>query len=229
MLTLAQQYGLDDCLRKQNLLTNEDLILELTDHFTLSLNQQMADGVAFETALANVVADFGGRSELQRMERRYNRVTFGRYTEVWKQAALSQLKGHKLLFTMVFFGLIVYLNAVSPTTHKAGYFLSYSGAGVVASLILGVFGVGSKYFESVFRRGWYNPPTGMQYIITRILTGALLLFGTGQTGLLVAEIWPFLLHPAVVATYITSAYVFTVSYGTLYRYLYHRDAPIWIW
>lgn len=229
-LTLAQQYTLDECLRRQNLLTNEDLILELTDHFMLSLDQQMADGVAFKTALASVVAGFGGRAELQRMERRYNSVTFGHYTDVWKQAALSQFRMPKLWFIIALFGCIIYLNMRSSATHNAGSYLSGMATGIIGGLLLGVvFNGGSQYVVALVKRGFHNPPTEIQYIITRCLTGALLLVGIGAGGFQFGQNWPFLLHPVLAAAYITGLYVFFVSYSVLLRHLYDLEPPTWNW
>lgn len=229
MLTLAQQYALDDCLHQQNLLTNEDLIVELTDHFTLSLDQQMSDGVSFEKALANVVADFGGRKELQQMERRYNRITFRQYTAVWTQAVLGQFKGYRLWITLTFYGFAFYVNADAPAPGKPTHFITGISLVLLTGLVLTCLftKANSRYFFSLFQLGYHNPPTEMQYVFTRVLGVALLLMGLGEIGIRLTADYPLLLHPAIIAAYYTSTVIYINSYSLLNRHLYNIEPSIW--
>ncbi|WP_461148901.1 hypothetical protein [Spirosoma pulveris] len=66
MLTPAQQSALDCHLRETNLLTNEELILELTDHYTTALLDRMAQGMTFETALTDTQQAFGGAKDCRK-------------------------------------------------------------------------------------------------------------------------------------------------------------------
>ncbi len=81
MLTPDQFNQIDQHLRKENWLLNEDFIAELTDHYAAGIDERMAHGSSFTDALRAVHTDFGGRKALLKMEeeaqkqqgRKYNR------------------------------------------------------------------------------------------------------------------------------------------------------------
>ena len=71
MLTPEQKTAIDRHLRKENWLLNRDLIVELTDHYTEGVEERMANGTSFETAVREIHANFGGRKGLLHMEEEY--------------------------------------------------------------------------------------------------------------------------------------------------------------
>ncbi len=68
MLTPDQLNQIDQHLRKENWLLNEDFIAELTDHYAAGIDDRMAHGLSFSDALRAVHTDFGGRKALLKME-----------------------------------------------------------------------------------------------------------------------------------------------------------------
>ncbi len=68
MLTPDQLTAIDRHLRKENWLLNEDLILELTDHYINGISERITQGMAFDVALREIYRNFGGRPGLLKME-----------------------------------------------------------------------------------------------------------------------------------------------------------------
>ena len=106
MLTPNQLITIDNHLRRANRLTNEELIQELTDHYTAALSERMAQGMPFDTALADVEQAFGGRQGLQKMERGYNRITFRQYDSLWLQYIRKQGRWPHCLMPLFVFGVV---------------------------------------------------------------------------------------------------------------------------
>ena len=78
-LTAAQIALINKHLRKDNWLTDSELIAELTDHYIDSISDQMVGGKSFQEALKTVHANFGGRRGLVMLEARHN-LNVSRYT-----------------------------------------------------------------------------------------------------------------------------------------------------
>ncbi len=70
-LTPDQLATIDRHLRKENWLLNEDLIAELTDHYTTAISNRMTEGQAFSESLIDVYKGFGWRKGLLKMEEEY--------------------------------------------------------------------------------------------------------------------------------------------------------------
>lgn len=176
MISLENQYHIDDLLRQHNLLTNEDLIAELTDHYSVALENQLAQGVNSETALMAINADFGGRSGLQKLETQYNRVSFRRYDALWWET-IKDLPFHpkRLAYLLVMWGVAVY-----------GYWPSFKYNGPIEFGFLFGLLIGTllslqvplwDYLKKLVRHGWHNPPTEVQYILRRTSTVTAILGG----------------------------------------------------
>ncbi|QDK77814.1 hypothetical protein EXU85_04085 [Spirosoma sp. KCTC 42546] len=73
MLTPAQLTAIDNHLRKENWLLNNDLIAELTDHYAVGIEDRLDKGMAFDTAILELHSGFGGRKGLLKMEEEYQR------------------------------------------------------------------------------------------------------------------------------------------------------------
>ncbi|MVM38855.1 hypothetical protein GO730_17070 [Spirosoma sp. HMF3257] len=71
MPTLTQLTAIDQHLRKENWLLNEDLITELTDHYINGIDERLAQGMAFDVAIREIHSGFGGRKGLLKMEEDY--------------------------------------------------------------------------------------------------------------------------------------------------------------
>lgn len=100
MLNSIRQADLARHLRSTNLLTNEELIAELTDHFAMAIDERMARGESFDGALANVQEKFGGWPGLQTIQDEYVR---GQNRTAWatfRRVALSYIALPRLLITL---------------------------------------------------------------------------------------------------------------------------------
>jgi hypothetical protein len=67
-LTPKQLTAIDRHLRKENWLLNEELIAELTDHYAVGIDERLARGLDFDTAIGEIHRDFGGRKGLLELE-----------------------------------------------------------------------------------------------------------------------------------------------------------------
>ncbi|AUD04692.1 hypothetical protein [Spirosoma pollinicola] len=93
MLTPAQLTAIKQHLRETNLLSNEELILELTDHYSLAIEDQLAQGTTFDTALATADAGFGNQPGLLSLEKHYTNAS---NLAFW-QTVLHKLKDYTAL------------------------------------------------------------------------------------------------------------------------------------
>lgn len=100
MLTPDQKAALARHLCSTNLLTNEELIAELTDHFATAIDEQMATGESFDGALANVQAKFGGWPGLQTIQDEYARGQNWAAWATFRRVALSYVALPRLLITL---------------------------------------------------------------------------------------------------------------------------------
>jgi hypothetical protein len=226
MLTLENQYQIDDLLRQENLLTNEDLIAELTDHCSVSLEDRLAQGMNAETALVAINADFGGRSGLQKLERQYNRVTFRRYDALWWETMKNlPFQPKRLAFLLALWGFTAY--SFWPS-HQHSEFAEF---GFFFGLLLGTLFTLQvplwDYLKKLVRQGWHNPPTEVQYILRRtsVVTGVL---GIQMAVLL----WfgPILsdgVNAAIYVTYFTLFWTGVGSLAEMHKLLYKTDDFSW--
>jgi hypothetical protein len=228
MLTTAQQASLDYHLRETNLLTNEELILELTDHYTTALNEGMAQGVTFETALTTTQQAFGGRKGLQKMERQYNWVSFRHYDERWRQAVISQFQKPLLwrqtipvcaiLILLSFFGYSPDLaNGVELDSDFYTGFITGTMMGFVVLIISLVW----PYLKTVFRYGIHNIPTEALYLITRHAIILPVIYGTGTVGFFgLLPLLPYSTQPVLISLYLVLIGLYARTGNIMYESLY---------
>ncbi|MCX6218891.1 hypothetical protein [Spirosoma sp.] len=228
MLTPAQQSTLGYHLRETNLLTNEELILELTDHYTTALLDRMAQGMTFETALTDTQQAFGGRNGLQKMERQYNRVTFRQYDERWRQALVMQFQ-KPLLWrqTLPIYAVILLLSFVIYSPNPANgleldddFYYGFASGTLLGFIIL-LMSLMWPYLKTVFRHGFYNVPTEALYLVTRHSVLLLIMYGAGGMGFL--GIFPFLpypVQPMLISLYLGFVGLYTRTGNIMYESLY---------
>ncbi|SOD89763.1 hypothetical protein [Spirosoma fluviale] len=228
MLTSAQQSTLDYHLRETNLLTNEELIQELTDHFTTALLDRMAQGMTFATALTATQEAFGGRKGLQKMERQYNRVTFRHYDERWYQAVRTQFQ-KPLLWrqTVPVCAVLILLSFVgyAPDSANGVELDSDFYAGFATGTIMGFFvlimGLVWPYLKTVFRYGIHNVPTEALYLITRHSVLLPVIYGIGVTGFLgILPLIPYPTQPLLIFLYLVAIGLYMRTGNIMYESLY---------
>jgi hypothetical protein len=229
MLTPAQQSTLDYHLRKTNLLTNEELILELTDHYTTALLDRMAEGMAFATALTATQQAFGGRNGLQKMERQYNRVTFRHYDEHWRQAVINQFQ-KPLLWRQtvpVCTGLILlsFLGYSPDTASGVGLgsdFYTGLGTGTVTGFVVLLMSLMGSYLKTVFNYGIHNVPTEALYLVKRHSVLLLIIYGIGVTGFFgLLPLLQYPIQPVLISVYLVAIGLYVRTGSIMYESLYN--------
>lgn len=230
MLTLHQEWTLYDCLRKQNQLTNEDLIRDLTDSFTADVQEQLDKGAGFETALAAVVDTFGGQTGLQRMERRYNRITFRRYDALWTRYWHKRVSSFHVL-PLLIYGLVYWKVITLPKPRfDSLHDLVNSpwggvGAGIVLGLLLGL-PLGS-YLYSLARRGFHNLPTPVVYVLTRFVPLLSVAYLISGIVLYLASYLPQPVYAALLTTCILLTLALLLSYRHLHQQLFETEPVVY--
>ncbi len=121
MLTQNQREAVDHHLRKDNWLLNEDLIVELTDHYIAGLEERTVQGMSFDAALQAIHADFGGRKGLLAMEEAFNANQYQHARRMFRLAMLSYFRMPKLTYTLLIAALIVFLSVENAIWQYAAY------------------------------------------------------------------------------------------------------------
>ncbi|MVM38856.1 hypothetical protein GO730_17075 [Spirosoma sp. HMF3257] len=228
MLTSVQLATLDYHLRETNLLTNEELILELTDHYTTALIERMEQGMTFETALADTQQAFGGRKGLQKMERQYNRVTFRHYDERWKQALLTQFEKPLLWRQTIPVAtglLLVSLIGYSPNPTNGqevdNDFYNGFANGTLAGFVSLLMSLAWPYIKTVFKYGIHNFPTEALYLITRHSVLLPIVYGIGAMGFFgILSYLPYPIQPVLISLYLMAIGLYMRTGNIMYESLY---------
>lgn len=218
MLTSAQRATLDYHLRKTNLLTNEELIIELTDHYTTTLGDYLAQGLPFQAALTTVQGSFGGRKGLQKMERQYNRVTFRRYDALFMKYVREQGRWPHLLVPLLFYGLTYW-----ATTHRPRPTI-FSVDNLTDSL-WGGFAIGAtvglilKFFQLVLQNGFIGRNLSYKaiYLATRFLPITLFQYVFSAVLVYYAQFFPPYVYEAALSACISITVTYMLSYSRFYQ------------
>lgn len=109
MLTTDQLQAIDRHLRKENWLLNEELITELKDHYIAGIEERMAHGIPFDTAILEIYAGFGGRKGLLKMEEEYRKAQARNNGRIIRQRIASYFQLPRLGITCLLL-LLVYYN-----------------------------------------------------------------------------------------------------------------------
>ena len=218
MLTPAQQAKLNDCLRETNLLTNEELIQELTDHFTDATNARMAHGVTFETALTDVQRAFGGRKRLQKMERHYNRVTFRRYDTLWMQYIQKQSRWPHCLLPLFMFGIIYW--TTTHTSRPAAFSVDTLVHNPWFGFALGsILGLAIKFVQLVVKGGitGKNFPHKALYLLSRIIPITMVLYGFCALLTYLNTYFPPFVYEAILSVCAALIVTYMISYSQFHQ------------
>lgn len=227
-LTPAQLSTVDQHLRETNLLTNEELIIELTDHYTTAVIEHMVQGMTFATALSDTQQAFGGHKGLQKMERQYNRVTFRHYDERWRQAVISQFQKPLLwrqtipvcaiLILLSFFG---YSPDLANEAELDSDFYTGFITGTMTGFVVLIMSLVWPYLKTVFRYGIHNVPTEALYLITRHAIILPVIYGTGTVGFFgLLPLLPYSTQPLLISLYLVLIGLYARTGNIMYESLY---------
>ena len=103
-LSPAQLTAIDQHLRKENWLLNEDLIAELKDHYAEGIEERLAKGMAFDVAMREIQREFGGRSGLLALEEEKNRSRTPIIARQLRQLIGSYFRPPRLSLTILLLG-----------------------------------------------------------------------------------------------------------------------------
>ena len=229
MLTPSQQAALDYHLRETNLLTNEELIMELTDHYTTALTERMDQNMTFETALTGIQMAFGGQKGLQKMERQYNRVTFRHYDERWRQALAIQFQKPVLWwYTVPVYVALLFLSwfIYKPNPTTGATWNSFS-AGALEGFVFGSsfiwLNLLGPYLKTILFRGWHNVPAEVSYLLKRHALFLIPFYIIGSIGHYFLILLPHLISLILFSLYLLVYYLFLRTYKIMYASLYEVD------
>lgn len=107
-MTQAQQARITTFLTQQCDLIETVFIDEMRDHFVASVAARMADSLSFEEALQHTIDDFGGPTNIQKMEWTYRKVYSKRLLRDWWTLVKSQFAAHKRVRTILVVGFITF-------------------------------------------------------------------------------------------------------------------------
>ena len=219
MLTPDQQSTLNYHLRVTNLLINEELILELTDHYTNALNERVATGMTFETALTDVQRTFGGRKGLQRMERQYNNVTFKKYDILFMDYVREQGRWPRLLLPMslYFVSFWAMTHKPKPTIFSATN-LIFSMWGGMALGFYTIFLL-TKFSQLIVRNSFAGKslPHEAIYLVTRFLPIILFQYAFSAVLVYFAQSLPPYIYEASMSASASMTIVYMLSYSRFYQ------------
>ncbi|WP_080054524.1 hypothetical protein [Spirosoma aerolatum] len=218
MLTPSQQADLDYHLREVNLLTNEELILELTDHYTVALTEYMTQGMTFETALTEVQKAFGGRKGLQKMEQQYNQVTFRRYDTLFMNYVQQQRKWPHLLVPLLIYSMVYWAttHVARPTSCTVDRLLLTPLGGFALGSTIGLLIQACRFLlqQNGLKR---NLSPKAIYVITRFLPINLLLYGFAIALVYWAQLFPPYVYEATLATLAALGVSYMLSYSKFHQ------------
>ena len=224
MLTPTQQAALDYHLRRINRLTNEDLIQELTDHYTNAISERMAQGMSVETALIAIQQDFGGKKGLQKMERQYNQVTFRKYDALWMQYIRKQGQWPRSLMPIFIFGLIYWTttNTGRPSAFSVDTMVYNPWFGFILGSIIG-FSI--KFGQLVVQDGirGKNFPYKATYLVTRVLPIAVLLYGICAGLIYLNAYIPPYVYKATMSACAALTVVYMISYSQFHQVVFGKN------
>lgn len=226
-LTHAQQTALNYHLRQTNRLSNEELIQELTDHYTNAINERMALGLSFEWSLSDVQKAFGGVSALQKMERQYNRLTFQKYDSLWMKYIQKQGRWPHCLMPLFVFGVVYWTTTDMgrPTSFSASTLIYTPWFGFILGSIVGLI---IKFIQLVLQGGTRgkNFPYKATYLATRVLPIALFLYGfSALLTYLNIYLSPFVYEASMSASAALTI-TYTISYSQLFQAVLRNKAKV---
>lgn len=225
MLTLENQYRLDDLLRQENLLTNEDLIAELTDHYSVALEERLAQEQDAETALLAINADFGGRKGLQQLERKYNRVTFRRYDKLWWEFLKTMPKRSNDWLQLGISMWCCY--SLVTDSNKDSWAIYGFMIGISMFVLMGLQLPLWTYLKNMITKGYHNPPTEVQYLMSRVVFVTTSFWLLGGLLMLLTSTLPQLGQSVIQALYLMAMFIYLMAYGKVYQHLYKTDDFRW--
>ncbi|WP_461066887.1 hypothetical protein [Spirosoma horti] len=217
MLTSAQLSTIDQHLRKENWLLNEDLIAELTDHYIQGISERLDQGMEFSVALRDIHTGFGGRKGLLKMERHYNRVTYRQYDTLFMKIAQQQNRWPYLLTPVSIYAIVFW-----ATTHTSRP-ISFSFNSLLCSFALGsIGGLLIQFFRLLFQQGIYNRNISYKaiYLATRFLPITIFLYGFIAALTNWAHLFPPYVYEGTLSACVSIAVVYMVAYSHFHKAIF---------
>ncbi|MCX6215642.1 hypothetical protein [Spirosoma sp.] len=107
-MTQAQHALIVTFLTQKCELIETTFIQEMTDHFVVSVEDRMTNSLSFEKALQHTIDDFGGSTNIQKMEWTYRKVFLKSLFRDWWALVKSQFARPKRVRALVMVGLVTF-------------------------------------------------------------------------------------------------------------------------
>ncbi|WP_288429170.1 hypothetical protein [uncultured Spirosoma sp.] len=175
MLTPDQLNQINQHLRKENWLINEDLIAELTDHYAAGIDERMAHELSFTDALCAVHTDFGGRKGLLKMEEEAQKQQAKKYYRQEWELIRSFVQGPRWFMAAGLLTGMFLLNVVFGQYDQLKLIYNF-GFGFVGSAIVGhVLAQPILAFQHLRAGSSLQSTSSPVFISLYVLTAGLLL------------------------------------------------------
>jgi len=202
MLAPDQLNQIDQHLRKENWLLNEELIAELTDHYAAGIDERMAHGLSFIDALRAVHTDFGGRKALLQMEEETQKQQAIRYRRYEWQLIRSFTQGSRW-YVSICLCAAMFLLSFYAEQYEMFVSANLRGFFVVQSLVVGhileyIFFYAKARHNTNFLSCHHTAPVFILIYLFCFLTLAIEQYGASFWG------YPFSDTKAIVLTTILS-------------------------
>ncbi len=135
-LTPTQLSAIDQHLRKENWLLNEDLITELTDHYINGISDRLAQGMPFDVAVREIHAGFGGRKGLLKMEEDFHVSQTKNNGRIVRDLFKSYFRLPRMKFTLLLFITIYTFIRIKSTFNFVFLWHNWLIVGILSALVL---------------------------------------------------------------------------------------------
>ncbi|GAB2600038.1 hypothetical protein [Spirosoma areae] len=175
-LTSDQLNAIERHLRKENWLLNEDLIAELADHYVAGLEDRLASGMTFDTALQEIHANFGGRKGLLKMEEDYQLQQYRQMGWLEWKTVRSFVEGPRWPVTVAVFASLYWVNTYLGQSESGGSFLLVGSFFVTVSVLTNVALMIVSFYKNRHEvKAAVAQPSSAVYVVAYCLSLLLLL------------------------------------------------------
>lgn len=158
-LTATQLQNLEQHLRENMRLSKQDFIAEMLDHYSCAMEQALAHGATWETALHQLDKAFGGRKGLRKMEKHFMENAYQSFVKHYAKVIRSYFYQIPNVLATLAFGLLVL--AVYDIEHTWLYIVLK--ALMVLLLMVGTFGLATGIYYWVKSRDTQQAYIARQY------------------------------------------------------------------
>ena len=196
-MTQEQNSQIVSFLTQNCQLTETAFVEEMTDHFVTSMEAQITDSFSFHQAFKQVIEDFGGKANIQKMERAYRIVFFRNQFRIWWGLVKGQFHKPKLIRLLAVVSLVVAaclyftMSSFIGLGEQQVFWFAFQGSSVVPMVTLSLFAL-QRFFPAsrriVIVRSSRLFRTMLSYFLVVSALMVVFIFSTVQISLLVRAV-----------------------------------------